>query len=157
MLPDRAQMSVARIVLKRGIAGLIDYGVYFSFLVAYFAVFGEARADGRFELVGVGHLLVLVSVWMFLLPGLEAVLGYTLGKGLMDLKVVGLNHRKVTFGHAIMRHLLDPLDVFLALVVFAFVWRSRTPRRVGDLWAGTYVISDDAASEEKDGPGTEQQ
>jgi uncharacterized RDD family membrane protein YckC len=71
---------------------------------------------------------------------LEDWFGYNLGKGLLDLKVVSIDSKRLTFGSLVKRHLLDPVDVLLALIVVVTVWRSETPRRLGDRWGHTKVV-----------------
>jgi len=129
------------LMLRRATAAMIDYGLYFVILYVYFRLFGIENADGTIELHGFLHLTMLALIWIALFPFMEDWFGYTLGKGLLDLKVISIAiNKRITFGATLKRHLLDPIDVLAALIIVVVVWRSETPRRLGDLWGKTKVV-----------------
>jgi len=75
--------------------------------------------------------------------GLEIGFGATLRNSLVGLKPIPKNgtNRKLTFGEAFKRHLLDPIDMFFfGLVGIITIKNTDLNQRVGDLWAKTIVV-----------------
>lgn len=85
--------------------------------------------------------LAILSVLYFMAP--EAVFGATPGKALAGLRVVRTDGRALGLGDVAVRNLLRPIDYlpFLYLVGGAFVMATAQSRRLGDLAAGTTVVS----------------
>jgi uncharacterized RDD family membrane protein YckC len=121
-------------------AAVIDYTVCWTLYFGYLRYFGSDTADG-YEVTGFGHLLVLLVVWVALFPVPEWLWGRTLGKWCCDLRVVDVNMRRVTLAKAVLRRLLDPVDLQLFGIV-AYVVARTNPlhQRVGDLVARTRVV-----------------
>lgn len=131
-------------MLRRFAAALIDYGLYAAFFYAYLVTFAEIRQGDYIGTRNIFHQLVLLSAWVILFPVLEATLGYTLGKGLFDLKAVQGNSKKPTFFRALTRHMFDPIDIVFFLVIGAItIRRTSYPRRLGDFVAGTEIQTDE--------------
>ena len=130
--------------IKRFLAAIVDYGVFHLFLFAYVFMVGVRNPDGTYETTGIGPIFVIVLVWLVYFPLIESWLGYTLGKGLFDLKVIDPNGKKASLSRSLKRHLLDSIDVvFFSIAVFVPRKTDEPPRRLGDLWAGTRVVSED--------------
>lgn len=91
-----------------------------------------------YQLVIVG-LLVLLTLYHTLF---EAALGWTPGKLLTDLRVVEKTTlSKPSFGQALVRNLLRPIDALFGYIVGFIVAESSTYRqRIGDHAAGTLVV-----------------
>lgn len=136
-------MTANQLLIRRGIAGAIDYGIFGLFLFAYMKLFGNIRPDGLVEIVGLRHFIAIVGVWLLLFPVLERWQGYTLGKGLLDLKVVTEQGRRINLSQAIKRHLLDAVDMATMLAVAISNRQSASLKRLGDYWANTKVVSDE--------------
>ncbi len=73
----------------------------------------------------------------------EAVTGWTIGKLVVGIQVVAENGDSISWGQALGRNLLRPVDGFFFYFVAAvFVWSSSKRQRVGDRAANTFVIRD---------------
>jgi len=115
------------ILVKRALAAALDYVFY----VAITAVF---------IYLGVGWFLAVAGLWIIYFPGLEGILGYTLFKGLFDLKLVKENRKDARFFVAFQRHLLDPIDFAFFGSVALLVAKIRPDhKRLGDMFADTHI------------------
>jgi len=136
-------MNPIKYMLRRMCAALIDYCLFFLFFYVYLFAFAEIRHDGYLGTRNICHQFILLLSWFVLFPTLESSLGYTLGKGLLDLKVVLQNGKKPSFIRALVRHLMDPLDViFFLLIGIVTIRKSIHPKRIGDYLAGTEVVGE---------------
>jgi uncharacterized RDD family membrane protein YckC len=131
-------------VVKRMLAGLVDYGLYFAFFVGYCRLFGAPNAADAYEVHGCSHILVLFAVWILLLPMPEAVWGRGIGKWLADLHVA-MAADLATPPNVLAvakRHVLSFVEVGMCFGLLPLIVILSTERRqrLGDLWAGTVVI-----------------
>lgn len=127
----------------RAVAAAIDYAVYGGLYFTYLRFFGSETEDG-YKVEGCSHLLALVLAWFVLLPLPEGLFGRTFGKWVCDLRVVRMNGGVATFGQAIQRRVLDPIDLlsFFGLVAFIVAKNNPMSQRLGDLVAKTRVVED---------------
>jgi uncharacterized RDD family membrane protein YckC len=131
------------ILARRAFAALIDYGIYFGIFYAIVYFFGDLNSDGTRTLHGFGNLFILFFIWFVLFPGLEGFLGYTLGKGLLDLKIVCERKQDTPLGASFKRHIVDFIDFFLfGAVAIILVKTSSEHKRIGDHVAHTHVVLD---------------
>ncbi len=130
----------------RCVAGILDFGVVVVVLF-WLAVFTRRpTADGSFELPVWAQLFFLA--WWFGYYLLFEYLwnGQTPGKRAARIKVVMGSGDDVTFGAAVRRTLLRPVDMLPWVVPYAFgvLWMLATGpsrrHRLGDKWAGTKVV-----------------
>ncbi len=130
-------------IILRILAGLIDYGIIYAFTFFMVFNFGEPNDEGGQSLNGF-MALIPVGFWLIMTVVLESGLGGTLGNSILGLKVIPENgqDRKLDFGESLLRHLVDPIDMFLFFGVFGILIILKTPKnqRLGDLWAGTIVV-----------------
>ena len=86
----------------------------------------------------VSLLLLTACYWM--IP--EWILGATIGKLALGLRVTTLDARPISFGQSFKRNLLRLVD-FFPFYLTGFLAAKLTPnhQRIGDLWAQTIVIS----------------
>lgn len=131
--------------LKRLGAALVDYGVFFLFLFAYAMMFGVRIGDTMWQIRGYGKMFFIFFVWFMYFPVIESRLGYTLGKGLFDLKVVDQRGKRPSFSQSLKRHVVDIIDIMFFSVIILVPRKTAVdyPRRLGDLWADTRVVSED--------------
>lgn len=135
---------------RRLLALLIDYGVIalcwkFAEMIALAVLVdgGMAHADAAniaWEISGAPILFYFLfsEIWMN---------GQSVGKKVMRIRVVNMIGGKPSLGQFIIRWLLRPVDNFLALflgVGLLFVIFSKYSQRLGDLAAGTILISTNA-------------
>lgn len=130
------------VLWKRTGAWLVDASMatvisLFTYLVVR-ALLGTAMAV-------VVTLAVSVAYWLFTNVILQGTRGYTPGKALCGLRVVDCDGRPCGTSRALRRSLLWPIDGFpyvLPMTAFAASMSSRQGQRVGDRFAGTYVIDE---------------
>jgi uncharacterized RDD family membrane protein YckC len=84
--------------------------------------------------VGVYHLHTLVS---------EALWGYTIGKRLLRLRVVGLDGLAPPRGALVLRNLLRAIDVAFGFIPTTLIFFTPLRQRLGDLAADTLVVRDE--------------
>ncbi|ANQ52697.1 RDD family protein [Flammeovirga sp. MY04] len=130
-------------LLKRTIATIIDYGLYFIFFIFYVKTFGELSDDGSFKVSGTASLPVFL-VWLIYFPIMEGLFGKTLGHLAVGLKVIDRRGKDITMSQAFKRRCLDLIDLFMYGIVAFFVVKN-TPRhqRVGDIVAKTLVVGNE--------------
>jgi uncharacterized RDD family membrane protein YckC len=134
---------------SRAVSGTIDVLAQVGLLIALFVVaarlggdIDDAAASALFLAIGV---LVLVGV-----PVATETLtrGRTLGKLVMGLRTVRDDGGPIRFRHALVRGLLEFVEVFLLFGVPALFTSliSAQGKRLGDVVAGTYVVRERGAA-----------
>jgi len=130
-----------KLLAFRCYAALLDYIVYFTLFYGYLYLFGHVESGGRLEVNGIGHLFILFSIWMIVFPYMESKFGYTLGKGLFDLKVVYEDKKEYPFMCSLKRHVLDIIDFpFFGAIGILLIKFGPEHKRVGDYWGKTTVV-----------------
>jgi len=127
---------------SRILAGVIDYGIIYTFFFVLIFTLGEPDVEGIYHLKGLSAIIP-ITFWFALTVGLEFGMGGTIGNSLMGLKVISIkeNNRNITFTQSLKRHLLDPIDMFFFGLVGAItIEYTERNQRVGDLWAKTIVV-----------------
>jgi len=130
----------------RALAKIIDLFVQFILLTIVSLIAAFAGGGGS----GAGGTIILslgVFVLIVLLPALSETFwnGRTPGKSLMGLRVVTAEGGPITFRHALLRGLVQIVEIPTGAAVFVAL-ANRRSQRLGDLAAGTFVISERAAS-----------
>lgn len=123
---------------KRMLASLIDYGLVVAAFALDLFLFGISSGDSI--LLRGGSAAFIIVLWLCWFPISEALFGRTLGKAVMRLRVIDVTGMPILFRQALTRHLLDPLDVALPVVVTRSIGGVR--RRLGDRLAKTLVVED---------------
>lgn len=161
MAPPRSQMVGYARAARRARLFAIVADTFFFGLVALFVngVFGVTVVTaGSPVIVGAGTAtfstttavdwpwLAALSFVYFTLP--EAVFGATPGKALAGLRVVRTDGQALGVGGVVIRNLLRPVDYLPVLYLLggALVLAGTHSRRLGDMAAGTTVVSRDHAS-----------
>jgi uncharacterized RDD family membrane protein YckC len=126
-------------VAWRAVAAVIDAAVLFA--VAYVvALFTGGLTETGFEVQG-GPAFLSFLIWFVYYTATEALLGASLGKLLLGLRVVMVDGTPVGWPAAVVRNVLRVVDGFLFYLVAAlFAWGSPRRQRLGDRVAGTVVI-----------------
>lgn len=135
-------------VAARMASGLLDLLVAFVLLVGGFMVLGLALGDASDALTGIVSILWSTIVLMGVPAAAETFTrGRTLGKLALGLRVVRDDGGPITARHAIVRSLVGFVEVYVLVGVPALVSSMIHPRskRLGDLAAGTVVVSQRAA------------
>jgi uncharacterized RDD family membrane protein YckC len=91
--------------------------------------------------VGTRGFLMVLALGLTYYILCEALTGMTVGKRMVGIKVAREDGEHVTFGGAVVRNLLRPVDaLFFYLVGFAFAMTSPRGQRLGDRAAHTIVV-----------------
>lgn len=128
-------------LLKRFIAGLIDYLLVYGFFFAFVYAFGEPNNEGGYSVTGTLSLIPFVF-WFLIIVFTEVFLGATLGNALVGLKPQSLtkSNGELSLSQSIKRHLLDPIDMFpFGLIAIITIKNTDRNQRLGDIWAKTIV------------------
>lgn len=128
-------------LLKRFIAGLIDYLLVYGFFFAFVYAFGEPNNEGGYSVTGILSLIPFVF-WFLIIALTEVFLGATLGNALVGLKPQSLtkSNGELSLSQSIKRHLLDPIDMFpFGLIAIITIKNTDRNQRLGDIWAKTIV------------------
>ncbi|MCF6140407.1 RDD family protein [Flavobacterium sp. K77] len=128
-------------LLKRFIAGLIDYLLVYGFFFAFVYAFGEPNNEGGYSVTGILSLIPFVF-WFLIIVFTEVFLGATLGNALVGLKPQSLtkSNGELSLSQSIKRHLFDPIDMFpFGLIAIITIKNTDRNQRLGDIWAKTIV------------------
>ncbi len=136
-------------IFKRIIAAfVIDCSVLslIGFILGYFWGEKYTTEDGSigFHLYGLPALAWFGS-WFLLIPVYEGMTGQTIGKRLLQIRVIKMDRNPTTLGSSLIRHLFDVIDsMFLVGLIVASA--NKEKRRIGDLVAGTVVVESPKAA-----------
>lgn len=128
-------------LLKRFIAGLIDYLLVYGFFFAFVYAFGEPNNEGGYSVTGILSLIPFVF-WFLIIVFTEVFFGATLGNALVGLKPQSLtkSNGELSLSQSIKRHLFDPIDMFpFGLIAIITIKNTDRNQRLGDIWAKTIV------------------
>lgn len=128
---------------ERILAQLVDYAVYFVWIIAVTAVLGFATATGirgssTWIITGAMMLPILLCPLLC-----EYFLnGQTVGKMALKIKVIRLDGSKATLSSYLLRWLLSIIDIgfFSGLIAILTIAINGKGQRLGDIAAGTTVI-----------------
>ncbi|WP_299535537.1 RDD family protein [Ulvibacterium sp.] len=133
-------------LLRRIVAGIIDYILIFCFTIIYISLVGEPNNNGGSVVSGYKSLGPILF-WLTMTVGLEQFFGRTIGNSAVELKPISINGlwERPTFTQSLKRHLLDPIDMFFfGMVGIIVVSSTPNSQRLGDLWAETNVVRTDS-------------
>ena len=132
--------------MKRVGSALIDYILFGLVWASYLRLFGTYHEDNfgnwSYTVDGIGSLPLFIF-WLGWFPILESTLGYTIGKGLLDMRVVKDDGKPVSFGKSLLRHFFDAFDIMaFVILVIVPILKPKRFQRIGDLVASTFVIAE---------------
>ena len=131
----------------RFFANVIDYFLFFALFVPYLFLFGHSTGKGGIEAEGWPALVPLLF-WCIYFPGMESVTGSTLGHWAFNLKVVNKDGDTPSLIEAFKRRITDWLEwSFIGIPAFILISKTKTRQRLGDIWAGTFVIGNKHSSQ----------
>jgi uncharacterized RDD family membrane protein YckC len=132
---------------SRAVALAIDLVVQLVLLLVLSGVAVAAAAGGALNAAAVAALGL--TVFVLAVVGYPATIetlsrGRSLGKLALGLRVVSDDGGPEQFRQALMRALLAVLEIWFTLGFLALVTSllSRNGKRLGDIWAGTFVITE---------------
>jgi uncharacterized RDD family membrane protein YckC len=117
------------------ILGVIDYGISLAF-----GGIQTGTGSVSVSLTGFPALIIaLLPVCYYIV--LEAVIGGTLGKMLLGIRIVTVDGSRIGWGASVIRNLLRIIDgLFFYLVGAILIWTSPLKQRLGDRVAHTVVV-----------------
>ncbi len=135
-------------VASRAASGILDLLVAGAVLIGGIFALGFVVGGSSEAVGGAATIVLLVAVTVGLPTVVETVTrGRTLGKLALGLRVVRDDGGPITVRHALTRALVGWAEVYLLLGAGALVASLISPRakRLGDMAAGTYVVSQRAS------------
>jgi len=128
----------------RILSTVIDYAVFFLFVIFYAYSFGGYDGDWVGSVSGY-RSIPLVLIWFIYFPVIESLNGQTWGHKLMGLKVVARANQPIDLMQSTLRRVFDPIDIILSfgIVGVLLVRVSRKKQRLGDQVAATMVVGND--------------
>ncbi|SNR15110.1 RDD family protein [Tenacibaculum jejuense] len=84
-------------------------------------------------------ILLFLGIGVFLWPVSEGLYGQTIGKRLLDIKVIANKDKSMHIGRAFVRFLLGFVDLIFLLGIVVAIFDKRN-NRLGDILADTSVI-----------------
>ncbi|MEW7278651.1 RDD family protein [Aquimarina sp. 2201CG1-2-11] len=126
-------------ILKRILAGLIDYVLYFSLLYVSCVLFGEKLPEGGYT--GNYLLFSIFGLWISIMVVTETLFQSTIGNFVVGLKAVHKTGEKMNFWQPLLRHCFDLIDMWpLGLVGILTIKFTKDSQRLGDIIAETIVV-----------------
>ena len=130
---------------RRALAVIIDSILLMVVAYAVAVMTGGATSSGFDMQGGPAFLWFAIALAYFIV--MEKTSGQTLGKKVMNLKVVKKDGTAIDWQAAIVRNILRIIDGFCFYLVGAIViWISKSKQRLGDMAANTIVVSTKASS-----------
>lgn len=127
-------------ITKRFFASLIDYFVVFALTFLYIDRFGTLNNEGGKTVENLMVFPILIF-WFLYFVVTESIFGGTPFHLALDLRVLTTERKRIQFGQAFKRHLLDPVDFFLfGIPAYLTIKKSEKYQRAGDMWANTIVV-----------------
>lgn len=123
----------------RALATVIDT-VLLAIVAYVIAWLSGTTTEAGFELYGATFFLMALIVLAYYIT-LEGMLGATIGKLILGLRVVKVDGSAIDWRASVVRNLLRFVDgLFLYVVGAIFIWASPLCQRLGDRLADTVVI-----------------
>lgn len=128
-----------KIILYRILAALIDFMIYYIFIMLFAILFGTVDTEKIGFHVSGFPAFILMLIGILLWPVSEAFSGQTIGKRIVGLQVVTDENKFISGSQAFTRFALGILDIFF-LVGIIIALTNKKNKRIGDLVANTIVI-----------------
>jgi len=126
-------------ILKRGLAGLIDYILYFALFYVSCLLFGERTPTGGFK--GDHLFFFFFGIWIGLMVVTEILSESTLGNYIVGLKAVKKDGGKMKLWQPLVRHCTDLIDMWpFGLVGILTIKFTKKNQRLGDIIADSIVV-----------------
>ena len=125
---------------ERIIAFIIDYFIYFLIVMLFVLLFGEEKSEEiGYSVTGL-PAFILFLIGLFLWPFSEAYYGQTMGKSLMNLKVVNEDYRQIRTRQAFIRFFFGIFDTMILCIGLIVASSNKNNQRIGDIVAKTLVV-----------------
>jgi uncharacterized RDD family membrane protein YckC len=129
----------------RGFAQLIDYLILSAhFFPAAFLVKGTWLMTSKDHIWGgifdpiCAVFLVIIFAYFILFEGF---LSFTPGKIILGLRIIDIDQKKISMKQSLIRNAGRLVDgIFMHIVGIIVIIKSPQKQRLGDKWAGTFVV-----------------
>lgn len=130
---------IVAFIIDAIITGIVG-GILTFPLVFLVGLGGDASGAGA-GLLFLVQLIFPLAVFAYFIV-MEGMYGYTIGKKLMSIRVVGENGAQIGMGAAAIRNVLRIVDSlpFAYIIGIALIAINDDEQRVGDMAASTYVV-----------------
>jgi uncharacterized RDD family membrane protein YckC len=135
------------VIIRRGLAFLIDFMFlscfFFPITYLYSGKWIMSYEDHYWGILDPICLVFLFIIFAYFIL-MEAYVGWTVGKKVLQMRVVNKEGKKIGLSKSAIRNLLRMVDGLPALNILGIVLIGHSPRgqRFGDRVAKTYVIWD---------------
>ncbi len=133
----------AATALTRIASGVLDYVLYLIILLCCFATFLQLDNFSSETSTRI-MTIIFTATWLWIMPAIITIFtrGSSVGKFLTRTRIVRLDGGPINAHHAFIRSTLGIFEVFISLGIFALaaVFFSKKAQRLGDMYAGTYVV-----------------
>lgn len=125
---------------ERLLAFIIDWAIKIGYLTILSQIFGVFENMDEWSQIGINTILSLPVLFYTLV--LELFLGgQTLGKKLLKIRVVKIDGYQASLSDYVVRWFFRVVDIYIFGLGFFFIAFSKKSQRLGDIAAGTSVIS----------------
>jgi uncharacterized RDD family membrane protein YckC len=125
---------------ERIVAFVIDYFIYFIIVMLFALLFGEEQNEVNGYSVTGFPAFILFLIGLFLWPFSEAYYGQTMGKSLMNLKVVSEDYKQIRTRQAFLRFFFGIFDLMILCIGLIVASSNKNNQRIGDIIAKTLVV-----------------
>ena len=135
---------------KRLIAYLIDIlliSSVSSFVFRIYRLFGWYNSGANLSLFNITSLVLYLSYFILLTKFTN---GQTIGKMIMGLRVVSLNHEELSWSDVLTRELIGRYIQKKLKILYLLVFATKRNETLADLFTDTVVISEEAYLDLKD-------
>lgn len=110
-----------------------------SVVLTLYSVFGRSDSGTNFGLFSVTGLILYLAYFSLLT---KVTNGQTIGKMIMGLRVVSLDHEELSWGDVLTRELIGRYIQKKIMILYLFVFGTKRRETPADLFADTVVISE---------------
>ena len=130
-------------VLQRVVAWIIDIVIIGIVMVLIFGIGFSSLLMGSMALFGTAVVSMFLVMFIYTI-GLETYWrGQTVGKKVLQIRVVTENGKRIKFREAFLRNILRILDnQFAGIIGLILIVVTKKKQRIGDMIAKTVVVKD---------------
>jgi len=134
-------MDISRLLKKRLLSGIVDYGLFFVVIFLITINIGTPADDSGYYL-NYKDLGWWVVAWICIILLPEMIFKKSIGNFLLGLKLVSLSSgKKVSIFQSLTRHFFDLFDMgFFFLVGILLIHFTKNNQRLGDIIANTTIV-----------------
>lgn len=121
----------------RILSAVIDILIFLVVFYIFILFFGEHKKDKIFVTGFPAFILFIITFILY--PLSEIYSGQTIGKRIVNIKVVNHHYQQISFSEGLLRFVLSIIDMFFLIGLFLIIFTKKR-QRIGDIIAKTLVI-----------------